>query len=88
MESLLVEEEVLSRQTRITVENGHNFWSYRWIALKVLQLFPEGVFLLVPFESLHVEAEVFSHQTGITAENGYNFWSYRWIPLKVLQLFP
>jgi len=37
MESLLVEEEVLSRQTGITAENGHNFWSYRWIALKVLQ---------------------------------------------------
>jgi hypothetical protein len=85
MESLLVEGEALSRQTRITAENGHNFWSYRWIALKVLQLFPEGVFLLVAFESLLVEAEVFSRQTGITAENGHNFWSYRWIALKFLQ---
>jgi len=74
MESLLVEEEVLSRQTTITAEYGHNFWSYRWIALKVLQLFPEGVFLLVAFESLLVEAEVFSRQTGITAENGHNLW--------------
>jgi hypothetical protein len=37
MESLLVEEEVLSRQTRITAEKGHNFLSERWIALKVSQ---------------------------------------------------
>jgi len=37
MESLLVEEEVLSRQTGITAEEGHNFWSDRWNALKVLQ---------------------------------------------------
>jgi hypothetical protein len=37
MESLLVEEEVLSRQTRITAENGHNFLFDRWIAVKVLQ---------------------------------------------------
>jgi len=50
----------MSRQTEITTENSHNFGSDRWIALKVLQLFPEAVFLLVPFESLLVEAEVFS----------------------------
>jgi hypothetical protein len=37
MESLLVEEEVLSRQTGITAENGHNFLSDSWIAVKVLQ---------------------------------------------------
>jgi hypothetical protein len=37
MESLLVEDEVLSRQTGITAETCHNFWSDRWIALKFLQ---------------------------------------------------
>jgi hypothetical protein len=37
MESLLLEEEVLSRQTGMTAENGHNLLSDRWIALKVLQ---------------------------------------------------
>jgi hypothetical protein len=37
MESLLGEEEVLSRQTGITAEKGHNFWFDRWIALKYLQ---------------------------------------------------
>jgi hypothetical protein len=36
MESLLVEEEVLSRQTGISAEKGHNFWSDSWNALKVL----------------------------------------------------
>jgi hypothetical protein len=49
----------MSRQTEITAENGHNFGSDRWIALKVLQLFPQAIFLVVPFESLLVEAEVF-----------------------------
>jgi len=85
MEALLDEEEVLSRQTRITAKNGHNFWCDRWIALKVLQLFPEAIFLLVPLESLLVEAEVLSCKTGITAEKGHNFWTDRWIALKVLQ---
>jgi hypothetical protein len=37
LESLLGEEEVLSRETGITAEEGHNFWSHRWIALKYLQ---------------------------------------------------
>ena len=36
MESLLVEEEVLSRQTLLKAEKGHKFWSERWIVLKVL----------------------------------------------------
>jgi hypothetical protein len=37
MESLLVEEEVLSRETGITTEKRHNLWSDRLIALKYLQ---------------------------------------------------
>jgi hypothetical protein len=37
MESLLVEEKALWSQTGMTGEKGHNFWSDRWIALKVLQ---------------------------------------------------
>jgi hypothetical protein len=36
MESLLVQEEALRIQTGITAEKGHNIWSDRWIALKVL----------------------------------------------------
>ena len=84
MESLLLEKEVLSRQTGITAENDHNFWSDPWIDLKVLQLFPEPVFLEVPKESLLVEEEVLSRQTGVTAEKGHKFWSDCWIALKLL----
>jgi len=73
MESLLVEEEVLSRQTGITAQKGHNFLSDRWIALIVFKLFPETVFLVLPMESLLVEEEVLSRKTGIIAQKGHNF---------------
>jgi len=73
MESLLVEEEVLSRQTGIKAEKGHNFWFDRCIALKVLEEFPEAVFLVVPMESLLGKEEVWSRQTGITVIKGHNF---------------
>jgi len=82
MESLLLKEEVLSRETRITAEKGHNFWSYRWTGLKYLQLFPEARFLGLPMESLLVKEEVLSRQTRIIAEKGHNFWFDRWIALK------
>jgi len=52
MEFLLDKYEVLSLQTEITVEKGHNFWSDRWITMKVLQYFPEDVFIVLPMESL------------------------------------
>jgi len=55
MESLLDEDEVLSRQTEITAEKGYNFWSDRWIALNVLHEFPEAVVVVVSKESLVVE---------------------------------
>jgi len=85
METLLVEDDVMSRQTGIKAEKGHKFWSYRWIALKVSQKFLEAVFIVVPMESLLVEEDVMSRQTGIKAEKGHNFWSDRWIALKVLK---
>jgi hypothetical protein len=55
MESLRVEEEVLSHQTGITAEMCYNFRSDRWMDLNVLHLFTEPVFLEVPMESLLVE---------------------------------
>jgi len=55
MESLLVEEEVLSRKTGIIAQKGHNFWSDRWIALIVFKYIPETVFLVLPMESQLVE---------------------------------
>jgi branched-subunit amino acid transport protein len=88
MESLLVEEVVLLQQTRIKAEKGHNFWSDRWIALKVLQYVPEAIVLVLPMKCLLVEEVVLSRETGIKAEKGHNFWSDRWIALKVLQYVP
>jgi hypothetical protein len=82
MESLLGEEDVLSRQTGMVAEKRHNVWSDRWITQKVLQLFPEACFLDLPMESLLVEKEVLSRETWITAEKGNNFWSDSWIALK------
>jgi DNA-binding XRE family transcriptional regulator len=73
MESLLVEEVVLSRQTGIKAEKGHHFCSDRWIPLKVLQWFPEAVFLVLPMESLLVKEVVLSRQSKIKVEKGHNF---------------
>jgi len=85
MKPLLVEEEALWSQSGIKCEKHHNISSDRWIALKVLQYFPEAVFHVVPVESLLVEEDVMSRHTGIKAEKGHNFWFDRWITLKVLQ---
>jgi hypothetical protein len=65
LESVLVENDVFSRQTGITSKKGQNFLSDRWIALKVLQLFPDPVFLEALLESLLVENEVLLSQTRI-----------------------
>jgi hypothetical protein len=73
MESLVDEEEVLSRQTRITPEKGYKFWSDRWIALNVLHEVPDAVVVVVPMESLVVEEYSFSRQIATTAKKGYNF---------------
>jgi len=88
MEALLVEEEVLSRETGITSEKCYNFWLDRWIVLKQLLWFLEARFLVLPLEALLLEEEVLWSQTGLTAEKGYNFWSDRWMALKYLQYFP
>jgi hypothetical protein len=73
MESLLHEEEVLSRQTEITPEKGYNFWSDRWIALNVLQEFLEALVVVVHTESLVVEEYGLSRQTETTAKKSYSF---------------
>jgi len=73
MESLLVEEEVLSRETGVTAEKRYNFLSDRWIVLKQLQWFPEARFFVLPMEALLLEEEVLWRQTGITAEKCNNF---------------
>jgi hypothetical protein len=65
MESLLVEEENLLRQTGIMAEMCYNFRSDRWMDLIVLHSFLETVFLEVPMESLLIEEEVLSRLTRI-----------------------
>jgi len=52
VESLLGDAEVSSLETGVRVRKGHNFGSDRWISLKILQEFPDGVFLGVDVESL------------------------------------
>jgi len=45
VESLLSDAEVSSLETGVRVRKGHNFGSDHWMSLKVLQEFPDAVFL-------------------------------------------
>jgi hypothetical protein len=49
-----------SRQSWVSAQKGHNFWSDRRIALKCLQGFPEAVFLRVTMEWLVGDEDVWS----------------------------
>jgi hypothetical protein len=44
----------------VTSENGKNFLSNRWIALKFLPDFPEAIFLAVVMESQLGDVDVWS----------------------------
>jgi hypothetical protein len=74
VESILVDEEVWSREARVTVRKGHNIWSNRWIAIKILPEFPEALFYLVDVESILGEEEVTSRQARVTVRRGHNVW--------------
>jgi len=73
VESLLGELDVSTVKTRVPVRKGNNFWSDRWIALKLFQKFPEAVFLVVDMESLLSESEVSSLETRVPVRKGHNF---------------
>jgi len=73
VESLLGDAEVSSLETRVQVRKGHNFRSDRWIALKILQEFPDTVFLEVDVVSLLGGAEVSSPATRVPFRKGHNF---------------
>jgi hypothetical protein len=73
VETILGEEEIWSRQARLTVRKGHNFWSRRWIAIKILPEFPEACFEIVDVESILGEEEVRSRQGRVTGQTGHNF---------------
>jgi hypothetical protein len=65
VESLLDDVEVSSLETRVSVRKGHNFWSDRWISLKILQEFPDALFLRVDVETLIDDTEVSSLETTV-----------------------
>jgi len=73
VESILGEEEVLSRQARVTVRKGQNFRFDRWIAIKLLMEFPDVVFNGVDVESILGEEDVFSRRAKVTVRKGQNF---------------
>jgi len=73
VESLLGDAEESSPATRVPLRKGHNFRSDRWISLKILQEFPDPVFLGVDVESLLDDAEVSSRETGVPVRKGQNF---------------
>jgi len=87
VESILVDEEVWSREARVMVQTGHNFWSDRWIAIKILPEFPDALFRIVDVESTLVDEEVWSRQARVTVHKGHNFWLDRWIAIKILPEF-
>jgi len=87
VESLLGDAEVSSPATRVPVRKGHNFRSDHWISPKILQEFPDIVFLGVDVESLLGDAEVSSPATRVAVRKGHNFRSVRWISLKIYRSF-
>jgi hypothetical protein len=58
MESLVIEEEVLSRQTGIIAEKGYNISSDRCIVLKHFRAVSVGRFSFSTYGILLVEEEV------------------------------
>jgi len=87
VESLLGDAEVSSPATRVPVRKGHNSRSDHWISPKILQEFPDIVFLGVDVESLLGDAEVTSPATRVPVRMGHNFRSVRWISLKIYRSF-
>jgi len=59
-ESILGDDEVWSSKAGWTVGKGHNFRSYRWIAMKFLLEFPDALFHPVDEESILGNDEVWS----------------------------
>jgi hypothetical protein len=50
VESLLVDEEFWSRQARVKVRTGHNFWSDRRITIQILHESTDAPFHIVVVE--------------------------------------
>jgi hypothetical protein len=63
---------------------GHNFWSDRWIALKILQGFPEAVFIEGSDGMATRWRGCLVARIWVSAKKGHNFWSDCWMTLKFL----
>jgi len=87
VESLLDDAEVSSLETGVRVRKGHNFRSDRWISLKILEQFPDAVFLGVDVESLLGDAEVSSPATRVPFERVITFDPTVGSPLKFYTSF-
>jgi hypothetical protein len=72
MESILVDGEFLSGQTKVTTIKNHNFLSDHWIALKFLQEFTKVVFLGVVIESILDDVGIWSCETRVTTQQIHN----------------
>jgi hypothetical protein len=75
VESILGDEEVWSRQARVTVRRGHNVWTDRWIVIKILQVFLYILFHIVDVETILGEEEIWSSRARVTVRKRNNFWS-------------
>jgi hypothetical protein len=53
---------------------GHNFRSYRWMAIKLLQEFPDELFHALDKESILGDDEVWSSQAGWTVRKAITFY--------------
>jgi len=73
VESPLHDSEVSSLETGVRILKDHNFRSDRLISHKILQEFPDAVFLGVDVESLLGDAEVSSPATRKPFRKGHNF---------------
>jgi len=93
VESILGEEEVWSRQARVTVRRGHNVGTDRWIVIKILQMFPDTLFHIVDVEKILGEEEIWSRQARVTVRKAITgdptkrsrskfFWSL-WMPFSI-----
>jgi len=73
VESLVHDSEVSPLETGVRIPKGHNFRSDRLISLKILQEFPDAVFLGVDVESLLGDEVVSSPATSVPVSKGHNF---------------
>ena len=62
VESILGEEDVWSRQARVTVRKGQNFGSDRWITIKLFLECPDALLHGVDEESILGDDEVWSRE--------------------------